>query len=301
MRTLVYLHDFGSLAEAAKRLHLTPAAVHRQLKTLQLGLGITLYEKVGRGVRLTRAAELLLPYCRDLLAQHDAAVLAVDEWKGLRRGVVRVGAGPTICCYILPELLKRFRRLHPQIDLVVESGNSIVLLEALRDGALDAALLVSSPLPEDPALQVEAWWEVEYVLVSNLRHAPAHCPIAALGKFPFVLYKRGSRIAHLVDHYLAEVGFQPKVTMTFDNADAIKAMIRAGFGVSMLPYWVVHADLKNRGLRMIHQQERPLLSRIELLTRRASYVPGPVSAFAEVARTFQCRQPPLKSRANGTI
>src|SRR5690242_12980608 len=96
LRSLITLAELGSLATAAERLHLSAAAIHKQLKVLEVELGVQLYERIGRTLKLTQAAEVLLPYSKDLLAQHDAALEAMEEWKGLKRGVVRIGAGPTI-------------------------------------------------------------------------------------------------------------------------------------------------------------------------------------------------------------
>lgn len=293
LRSLVTLAELGSLAATAAKLHLSPAAIHKQLRALETELGIRLYEKNGRQLKLTQAADVLLPYSRDLIAEHDAALSALAEWKGLKRGVARIGAGPTLSTYMLPPLLRRFRRAFPQVELYVETGNSIALVEGIRSGQLDLALLVGAPLPEEPNLVVEASWEVEYVLVSNLRNAPRHCAISELRQFPFILYRKGSRVANLIDRYFAEIHFHPNVIMTFDNADAIKAMIRTGLGVSMLPMWIADADLKKGTLSIIRQRERRLLSTVELASRRSNYVPPAVQAFTKVARTFQFRSPRL--------
>jgi DNA-binding transcriptional LysR family regulator len=244
-------------------------------------------------LKLSRAADILLPYCREILAQHEAALGALAEWKGLKQGVVRIGAGPTLSSYLLPVLLRKFRRSLPGVDLYVETGNSASLIEGLANGRFDLAMLVSSQFQEERSLTVEASWEVEYVLVSNLRNAPRQCPISALSPFPFILYSKGSRIEDLIDRYFAEIGFQPKVIMTFDNAEAIKAMIRTGLGISMLPMWTVDGDLKRGALSLIRQRERRLFSKVELASRRSNYLPGAVHAFVLMARMFQFRSPRL--------
>lgn len=117
------------------------------------------------------------------------------------------------------------------------------------------------------------------VLVSHLRHAPRQCRLDDLRKLPFILFQQGSRLGNLVDRYFAEMDFQPRVIMRFDNAEAIKAMIRTGLGISMLPLWAVDAELKKRVLAPIRQQERPLLSNIALVSRKLGYVPASVQAF----------------------
>jgi len=296
LRSLAALAQHDSLAAVAENLHLSPAAIHKHFRALESELGVRLYQRFGRQLKLTRAAEVLLPYGRELLAQHDAALSALAEWKGVKRGVVRVGAGPTLSSYLLPALLRRFRRAFPGVDLYIETGNSANLVEGLGNGRFDLALLVSSQFPEAPNLAVEASWDVEYVLVSNLRNVPRRCSISALGQYPFILYSKGSRMEDLIERYFAEINFKPRVIMTFDSGEAIKAMIRTGLGVSMLPMWIVDADLKRGGLSLIQQRERRLFSKVELASRKSNYLPGVVQAFIQLARSFQFRTPRLVSQ-----
>lgn len=295
LRSLAALAELGSITRIASKLHLSPAAVHKQLKTLESELNVKLYEKVGRRLTLTQPAQILLPYVRELLGRYDAALEAVEEWKGLRRGVVHVGAGPTISSYILPCLLKNFRRRFPDVDLVVETGNTVGLIDNMNKGALDLALLIAPDVAEEDGVQTEAAWPFEIVLVSNLPKVPANCPIAALRSFPFILFQKGTRVENVIDRYLAEVRFQPRVIMRFDNAEAIKALVRTGMGISMLPYWAVDSDLRKGVLSLVRQREHPLLAKIVLVTRSHGYVAKPVAAFIEMAKTFDCREPRMIS------
>jgi DNA-binding transcriptional LysR family regulator len=295
LRSLVVLAETGSIIKTAQKLHLSGPAIHKQIKTLEAELSVRLYEREGRSLQLTQAAELLLPFARDLIAQHDAAMSTVEEWRGLKRGLVRIGAGPNISSYILPVMLKRFRRLYGSVDITVETGSSATLTQELRNGAIDLALLVTAPAPEDPVFRIEASWDVEYVLVTNMRSVPGECSIAELSQLPFIHFRRGSRIETLIDHYFAELRFQPFVTMTFDNGEAIKAVIRNGSGIAMLPYWIVDAELRRGPLRMIRQKERRLFSRMDLVSRRRGYVPPAIAAFTKLARAFQCANPRFMS------
>jgi DNA-binding transcriptional LysR family regulator len=296
MRSLTVLAGSGNISQTAAVLHLSPAAVHKQLKGLESELGVRLYERVGRRLCLTPLAEALLPYVHDILAQHDSALAVIEEWKGLKKGMVRIGAGPTLSSYVLPTLLKRFRRCHPRIELFIETGHTPILIEGLNRGRLDLALLVSSELLTEPHLAVEASWDCEFVLVSNLRQVPHRCRLAQLEKYPFILFQKGSRMENLIDRYFAERGFQPRVIMRFDNAEAIKAMIRAGLGISVLPYWLVDEDIRRRTLSLVRLQEPPLAAKVALVSRRRSYIPAPVQEFAEMARHLNWRHPALTSR-----
>ncbi len=284
LRSLVALSELGGIAPAAQKLHLSAPAIHKQLKLLESELGVRLYEKVGRNLRLTQAAEILLPYLKDILAEYESAISALDEWKGLKRGLVSVGTGPT--SYVLPILLKQFRHAFPGIEVFVETGNTPVLLEGLGKGSLDLAMLVSPDLSERQEFCVEVMWEFEFVIVSHLRRPPHRSSLADLKAFRFILFRKGTRMQESIDRYFSANEFEPNVIMRLDNSEFIKAMVRAGLGISIIPYWVVEKDLREGHLSLIRQKEPPLRSKLALVRRKASFVPQPVQAFIETARNL---------------
>lgn len=281
LRSLVVLSDLGSISLVADHLHLTPPAIHKQLKTLETGLGIPLYEKVGRRLLLTQGAEVILPYLKDLLAQYDSALAALEEWKGMKRGLVRIGTGPS--SYVLPAILKKFRHENPAVDVLVETGHTSFLLDELRQGSLDVVLVVSSDLEERRDFVVETSWTFQMVLVSPLRHLPIRPRLADLRGHRFMLFRKGSRLGQPIDRYFAFYGFKPNVAMRFDSADFILAMVRSGLGMSMLPHWVVYKDVKEARISLIRQAEPPLYSKIALVRRKIGYVPQPIQGFISTA------------------
>src|SRR5260370_7096263 len=120
---------------------------------------------------------------------------------------------------------------------------------------------------------------MEFVFVSGLERAPTRCRVSELKAFPFILFRKGSRMQDAIERYFDELNSHPSVIMAFDNADAIKAMIGAGLGVSLLPFWIVHADVRRGTLTMIRQRQRSLFPKFELARRRSSHIPTPLSPF----------------------
>ncbi len=299
LRSLVTLAELGSIARCAERLNLSAAAVHKQLKVLEEELEVRLYERIGRRLQLTQAAQVLLPHARGLLAQYETTLVAIREWKGLRNGSVRIGTGVTLSSYLIPSLLEEFRSRHPEVEPFVHTGHIHELVDGLSSGALDALILVASEVIDQPHLVVERTWEYEMVLVSGQRTASRPRRLRELGDRPFILYKKGGIYERSIDVYFGEAGFEPRVIMRFDNAEAIKAMIRLGLGISILPMWVVETELREKKLFLIRQKERPLLGRIALVRRRVGYVPQPVEAFIHLARDWNWRAARLTSRTSG--
>jgi DNA-binding transcriptional LysR family regulator len=284
MRSLLSLAETRSISLTGEQLHLSAAAIHKQLKILEGELGVRLYEKVGHHLQLTQAAEILVPYIKDLLVQYDSALAALAEWKGLGRGVVRIGTGPS--SYVLPAILRKFRRANPGVEVLVETGNTPLLLDDLQKGSLDLALVVSADLTEAQDFCVENHWDFELVLVSHVRQPLRRPRLVDLKSLRFILFRKGSRMQNPIDRYFAANGFEPNVIMRFDNAEFIRSMVRTGLGVSMLPLWVIDTDVRDGRLSIIRQAESPLYSKIALIRRKSSYVPRPVEGFIATARSL---------------
>lgn len=287
LRSLLLLADLGSIVKTAERLNLTSPAIHKHLKLLGDELGVQLYERAGRSLRLTPAAHVLLPRIRNILTEYEAAVRELEELKGLRRGLVRIGAGPTFSSYRLPALLEEFRGRYPDVEIFVETGHTPQLLDDLSKGSIDLAIIVGSELTGAAEVAVNVAWDFEFVLVAPPDHQPRRCRLSALRESPFVLYRKGSVMENQIDRYFAAHHFHPRVVMRLDNAEAIKAMVKSKMGISLLPHWTVTAEVKQRSLTLVRLKEPPLLGRLVLVTRRPGQPPHSVKAFVEVAEKWK--------------
>lgn len=285
MKSLVALSECGSIREAGLRCNLSPAAVHKHLKTLGEEFAVQIYRNHNGRLRLTEAGQIVLSFIREILLHHEAAFTAVAEWKDAKRGLVRVGSGPSFSSYLLPILLKRFRRSFPKVDVFVETGDSSHLIERIRSGALDIVFDLAAAALEDSTLEQVAQWESEACFISALPGLPSHCRLNALRTVPFILFQKGSRMEAIVQNYLDALNFRPNVVMRSDSAEAIKAMIRSGLGISVLFLWNIDADVHRARFSVIRTEAPPLVSRMALIRQKASYISKPVQAFIDLARS----------------
>jgi DNA-binding transcriptional LysR family regulator len=287
IQTLEALSRYRSIARTAEALFLTPAAVHSRLKSLESKLGVPLYETVGHSLHLTQAAEVVLPHVRNVILENEAIFASLKEWAGSDAGRVRLATGSTFSSHALPLLVEAFRRQAPDVELVVETGKTRALLDRLARGTTDVAMTLSSRLLDNPAFQVNATWDFDFVLVTGRQDARGPCSLSDLEALPFILHQRGSRLGELTDQYFAHVGFHPNVVMRFDHPATTKAMVQAGLGISLLPIWTVAEELARGQLARIEQREPPLIARMVLVTRRTSYTPRAVAAFVRMAAGWQ--------------
>lgn len=284
IRSLVVLAECGTIQETAEKCNLSPPAVHKHLKALEDEFAVRIYAKRGGRLALTDAGRLLLPFAREILAQREAAATALYEWRDARRGVVRVGAGPSFSSYLLPLLVKRYRRRFPNVDVFVETATGDYLLERLRGGHLDLIFDLASSAIDEPDIEMLAQWESPAGFISGRADMPNPCRLPQLKTAPFILYQQGTRIERLVASYFDRLGFRPRVVMRSDSAEAIKAMIRAGLGISVLFLWNINAEPRNSQLVVLRTGAPPLVSHMALLRTKSHYTPRAVQEFTVLAR-----------------
>ena len=283
LKSLVTLHQHGSIREAAKRCNISPAAVHKHLKTLVGEFGIRLYAKEGGRLHLTEGGLVALPFARDILLHHDAAFAAIEEWKGGGSGTVRVGAGPTFSSCLLPALVKKFRRRFPRVDVYVETGDSSHLISRLRSGSLDLIFDLAASHLDDKSLEQVGQWEAQTGFISARPDVPTHCRLAALQRVPFISFAKGTAMESAIRHYFHSLNFQPSVVMRSDSSEAIKAMIRAGLGISVLFLWNIDSEMRGSTFKVIRTDAPPLSLRMSLIRLKSGFTPRAVLEFMKLA------------------
>ncbi|HPA16406.1 MAG TPA: LysR family transcriptional regulator [Verrucomicrobiae bacterium] len=292
VRSLVLLAELGNIQRVAEAVHLSPPGVHKHLKTLQEELGVPLYERAGRSLKLTEAAECILPYFRQMIAEHDTARRVLDEWKGVKRGLVRVGAGQIVATYLVPRVLEKFFSRYPGVNASIQAAPVRPLVERLSTGHIDLAFLAMSELHEEPDLptdDIDLLFDVtnlEMVFVSGTPRPARRCSIKSLTAVPFVSYERELGINRVMEHYFAAVGFHPRVVVRCDYTETIKTMVQKVPGMSLLPLWAVEKEIKDRTLWLVKQQERPLSLKIVLASRKRRYAPPAVRALIDTVREY---------------
>jgi DNA-binding transcriptional LysR family regulator len=284
MRSLAVLVECGTIQETAERCNLSAPAVHKHLKSIEEEFGVRVYTKRGGLLELTDAGRLLLPFVREVLVQHEAAAAALREWTDAGRGLLRVGAGPSFSSYLLPPLIKRYRRRFPNVDVFVETATGDHLLERLRGGHLDLIFDLAWPTLEEAGFEVVARWDSPTGFISGRADVPNPCRLKQLQKIPFILYQRGSRIEGLIAAYLDRLGFQPRVVMRSDSAEAIKAMIRLGLGISVLFLWNINSEPRSNPVSVLRIDAPPLVQQIALFRMKSHYTSRAVQEFIAMAK-----------------
>ncbi|MFF3980691.1 LysR family transcriptional regulator [Streptomyces sp. NPDC055808] len=258
---------------AAERVHVSQPSLSQQIKALENELGAELFSRARGNIALTDAGEALLPLARRILADADTARIEVQELAQLRRGRVRLGATPSLCTGLLPDVLRAFHDRHPGIQLLIEEGGSHDLVRELARGALDLALIVL-PLPAaSPALTTIELLQEDLVVVSSAAEpAPgsgSSVRVADLREAPLVMFRHGYDLRELTVAACRAEGFEPAFTVEGGEMDAVLGFVRAGLGVAVVPSMVA---ARAKDLR-VTPLARPGLRRTIALAHRSDVDP----------------------------
>ncbi|MFF0450805.1 LysR family transcriptional regulator [Streptomyces sp. NPDC004609] len=257
---------------AAERVHVSQPSLSQQIRALEKELGAELFSRARGNIALTEAGEALLPLARRILADADTARHEVQELAQLRRGRVRLGATPSLCTGLLPDVLRAFHDRHPGIQLLIEEGGSHDLVRQLARGALDLALVVLPLPPASPALTTVELLREDLVVVSSVASRAPRRPvrIADLRNQPLVMFRHGYDLRELTVAACRAEGFEPSFTVEGGEMDAVLGFVRAGLGVAVVPSMV--ADRAGPGLR-VTPLARPGLRRTIALAHRSDVAP----------------------------
>ncbi|MCX5386916.1 LysR family transcriptional regulator [Streptomyces sp. NBC_00083] len=258
---------------AAERVHVSQPSLSQQIKALENELGAELFSRARGNIALTDAGEALLPLARRILADADTARIEVQELAQLRRGRVRLGATPSLCTGLLPDVLRAFHDRHPGIQLLIEEGGSHDLVRELARGALDLALIVL-PLPAgSPALTTIELLQEDLVVVSSPGEtAPGSGGAVRIGELrdaPLVMFRHGYDLRELTVAACRAEGFEPAFTVEGGEMDAVLGFVRAGLGVAVVPSMVA---ARAKDLR-VTPLARPGLRRAIALAHRSDVDP----------------------------
>jgi len=234
LESFLIVAESGSVAEAARRLDLTPAAVAQRIRSLEAEMGVRLLTRAGHTTRPTEAGRAILDKARQLV--NDTRDLRAIATADTLAGQLRIGAISTSVTGILPKVLMRLSRECPQLDIYVMPGTSMELYQKVSNGEVDVALLVQPPFE---LLKSCDWMPLreESLLLIASASMPIHDTQSLLLSQPFIRYDRNYWGGRLADQYLQHLNIKPRERLELDALDAIAVLVDRGLGISLVPDW----------------------------------------------------------------
>lgn len=283
--------DSGSFTAAGAKLHVSQSAISRQILLLEEELGEPVFHRIGRRIRITPAGESLLQLSHRVFQDLQDTVSSISDKQESLKGTMRLVGGMTVCLYVFPALLAELRRIHPHLDMKITVGSGERSIAMLRSGAGDLGL-ITLPVEATDLVPLPVL-EEELLLVTYPSHPLAKKKTitpADLNRQHFILFETGSITRKLVEEFFSSEQIKPEIVMETENVEIIKAMVRHGLGISIVPWQAAAADVRSKQLFCSRVAGHALKRQTGWLYPKMSRLPRTVS---EVIRVFETVLPRL--------
>ena len=275
----------GSFTGAARELLLTQPAVSNQIRKLEEGLGQRLFERQGRQVQLTRAGEILYAHSRKIFQQVREAEGILKDFKSLHTGSLSLGTVDVISIYVLPQIFQQFHRMFPRIEISIQVGDSASLTRGVLDGEFDLGF-ITLPVEERNLVSIPIYNDVLRVI------APAGHPLAQkelvtledITKTTLIIYKKGSMTRKIIADVFEREGLALEPDMEIDRPEAMKKLVEAGLGVSIIPEMTIMKEVAEGSLVALPTGEVHFERQLGLIYRKGQFFSPATRAFLEILR-----------------
>lgn len=294
LRAFVEVVRQGGFSQAAQVISLTQSTVSKAVRTLEIELGMPLLNRVGHKSELTAAGEITYRRAVAMLAEKSDLIAELDELRGLKRGVLRIGLPPVGCGALFATMFALYRSRYADIDIELVEYGSSRLHECLEAGDIDIAALL---VPIDEAFDYQALRSEPLVVLMPDTHPLAKVQtvdFSSLASSPFILFEAGFALNKIILSACERRNVYPKITARSAQIDFIVDLVGAGLGVAFLPKMLAEKH-RHPGIVQIHLDEPDTQWHIALAWRKNAHLPPAAQAWLDLARELRA---PLSSDAS---
>jgi DNA-binding transcriptional LysR family regulator len=283
LRAFLAVAETGSFSRAAEQLHLTQPAVSKRIQSLENGLDVKLFDRVGKRVHLTEAGSLLRPRARNLLSEVADTEVVLRNLHRRIDGRLAVATSHHVGLHRLAPVLKAFTQRHPVVELDIQFVDSEAAHELVRSGTAELAVVTLAPTP-DPLLICEPLWADPLRFVAAVDHelrGRQRITLQQLAAYPAILPGLGTYTGRIVAERFTRAGLALRTAMATNYLETIGMLVGIGLGWSVLPTTMVQPPLT------LLDVDCEFLGRVlGAITNRARTLSNPATAFLEVLRGF---------------
>jgi LysR family transcriptional regulator, low CO2-responsive transcriptional regulator len=286
LRAFVILARTGSFTLAAKELCLSQSAVSHAMKALEEEVGCRLLTRVSKKVSLTQAGEQLLHHAEKILLEMKTARSSLQRLGKWGQPRLRIGASSTACHYILPSVLREFKKQFPQCLINIGSDDSARAMELLENNQIDLALVLQSPHQEGFEFQTLFADELFFILPPLHRWVSKGIVRAEIAKEDFILYQKSSLTSRMIGEYFRQEKMALNTVMELGSMEAIKELVKLGLGASILAPWIAQKELQEKSLVALPLGRRKLKRTWVIASRRGRRLNIAEESFIKICQSF---------------
>ena len=237
-------HSFSRAAEA---LDITQPAVSIQVQELEKALGVTLFHRRSKGLRVTEVGETVYAYAQQIFALSHRMMESLQEVQDLKTGHLTLGASTTPGEYVLPLAIGQFRRDYPGIQVELVIGNTSSIIQRILNREMDLGMVGDRPQEHSGELEMFDYLVDEIVLVASPAHpiAQARTPtLQQIAEEGLIVREQGSATRRTAEQHFAGLGITPQIALELGSNQAVKQAAAAGGGVGVISRLGVEAEVK---------------------------------------------------------
>ncbi|MBX5158725.1 MULTISPECIES: LysR family transcriptional regulator [unclassified Rhizobium] len=286
----VAVAEQGSVTRAAQNLSISQSSVTEALKELETDLGVTLFERHPRGLTITHNGHQFLRHATKILASVSDARTSFSGQQSALSGTLNIGVTSLVAGYVLSDLLARYRRACPGIEVSAIEDNGGYLEHLLVGGELDVAVMVISNLRDRMALQAEILETSPYRLWLPMGHPLVSAEIisvADIAREPLIMLTV-DEIEENTGKLLSALGARPHVAFRTRSVEAVRSLVATGAGVALLPD-LVYRPWSLEGDRIESRDVSGSLPVVQvgMVWRKGSSLPQAARDFVGIAESLR--------------
>lgn len=224
--------ELGSFSKAAKNLGYTQSALSQMIFSLESEFSIKLLNRFRTGTKLTLEGEKIYPLIEKTVNQYFTVIEKVKEIRGLETGIIRMGTLASISAHWIPNVLKGFQSLYPEVEFVIHQGDYTSIQEWIKTGAIDFGFVNPKAVNGLKIIELKKGEMLAVLPESHLLAKEKIIPLDRLAEEPFILLEEGHYYEPL--EVFKQIGKSPNIKYTIHDDYAIMTMVEAGLGISIL-------------------------------------------------------------------
>jgi DNA-binding transcriptional LysR family regulator len=285
LNSFITICKLQSFTQAADSLGYAQSTITTQIKLLENELGVKLFERIGKSITLTHQGKKLLPYAKQMLklSSEIKNVLTSEE---VPSGVLTIGAAESLCVLRLPEILKEYRRLYPNVEVSMKFGNCTDFRHFLRDNFIDVAFSLGTRIESEDFITEISFDEPMLLLTAPGHHLIDKSEVLpeAIAKEPLILTELGCSYRAVFENMLNSLNLKANVVLETGSVQAIKQFTMSGLGVTLLPKVAVEEELSSGRLVALNWSGPDFGIVSQVLYHKDKWLSPALKAFLKLSR-----------------
>ena len=273
-----------SFSRAAHALDITQPAVSIQIQELEKSMGVTLFHRRSKGLRVTEVGETVYAYAQQIFSLSTRLLETVQEDQGLKTGRLVLGASTTPGEFVLPQAVGKFRQVYPGIQLKLVIGNTRSIVQRILSRELDLGMVGERPEQHSDELEIIDYLDDEIVLVAAPNHAIARRHLLTpqdVVEAGLIVREVGSATRQAAERHLEELGVAAQVALELGSNQAVKQAAAAGGGIGVVSRLGIVAEVQAGMLTVLEVEEWKCIRPLTLVYPKDRYLSPAQRAFRQ--------------------